>query len=62
MTVEEKKQLTADVEKMFKVDLLKQKLNELKKINEYKIILDEVDSVFEHFELLFNDNFKIKSG
>ncbi|WP_339020347.1 hypothetical protein [Spiroplasma endosymbiont of Atherix ibis] len=62
MTVENKKQLTSDVEKLFQIKLLKQKLNELKKVNEYKVILDEIDSVFEHFELLFNDNFEINSG
>ncbi|WP_339020759.1 hypothetical protein [Spiroplasma endosymbiont of Atherix ibis] len=61
LTVEHKKQLTSDVEKLFQVKLLKQKLNELKKVNEYKIILDEVDSVFEHIELIFNDNFEINS-
>ncbi|AUB31636.1 lipoprotein [Spiroplasma floricola] len=63
LTVENKKQLNNDVEKLFKVKLLEEKLNELKKVNKYKIILDEVTSVFEHVELIFdNDNFKINSG
>ncbi|AUB31759.1 lipoprotein [Spiroplasma floricola] len=62
LTNENKKQLTNDVEKLFKVKLLEEKLNELKKVNKYKIILDEVDSVFENVELVFNDNFQIKSG
>ncbi|AUB31592.1 lipoprotein [Spiroplasma floricola] len=62
LTVEEKKQFTNDVEKLFKAKLLKQQLNELKKVNKYKVILDDVDSVFEHVELLFNDNFEINSG
>ncbi len=62
LTVEHKKELTSDVEKLFQTKLLKQKLNELKKVNEYKIILDEEDSVFEHVELVFNDNFEINSG
>ncbi|WP_339020212.1 hypothetical protein [Spiroplasma endosymbiont of Atherix ibis] len=62
LTIENKKQLTNDVEKLFKVKLLKEKMNELKKINKYKVILDEVDSVFEHVELVFNDNFEINSG
>ncbi|AUB31347.1 lipoprotein [Spiroplasma floricola] len=62
LTTEEKKQFTNDVEKLFKTELLKKKLNDLKKVNEYKIILDEIDSVFEHVELVFNDNFEINSG
>ncbi|WP_339020275.1 lipoprotein [Spiroplasma endosymbiont of Atherix ibis] len=62
LTVEHKKQLTSDAERLFQNKLLKHKLNELKKVNEYKIILDEVDSVFEHIELLFNDIFEINLG
>ncbi|WP_339020383.1 hypothetical protein [Spiroplasma endosymbiont of Atherix ibis] len=62
LTIQNKQQLTNDVEKLFKVKLLEEKLNDLKKVNKYKIILDEVDSVFEHVELVFNDNFKINSG
>ncbi|WP_339021739.1 hypothetical protein [Spiroplasma endosymbiont of Atherix ibis] len=62
LTIEEKKQFTNDVEKLFKVKLLTEKLNKLKKLNKYKVILDEVDSLFEHVELLFNDNFEINSG
>ncbi len=33
LTVEHKKELTSDVEKLFQIKLLKQKLNELKKVN-----------------------------
>ncbi|AUB31804.1 hypothetical protein [Spiroplasma floricola] len=62
LTNENKKQLAIDIGKIFKINLLEEKLNELKKLNKYKIILDEVDSVFDHIELLFNDNFEINSG
>ncbi|AUB31751.1 lipoprotein [Spiroplasma floricola] len=62
LTSQNKQQLTNDVEKLFKVKLLEEKLNDFKKINKYKIILDEVESVFEHVELVFNDNFQINSG
>ncbi|AUB31246.1 lipoprotein [Spiroplasma floricola] len=63
LTAENKIQLTNDVQKLFKTKLLEEKLNTLKKVNKYKIILDEVDSVFDSINLLFdNNNFLINSG
>ncbi|AUB31755.1 hypothetical protein [Spiroplasma floricola] len=62
LTSQNKQQLTNDVEKLFKSKLLEEKLSDLKKVSKYKVILDEIDSVFEHVELIFNDNFQINSG
>ncbi|AUB31612.1 lipoprotein [Spiroplasma floricola] len=62
LTIENKKQLANDIEKLFKIKLLEEKLNDLKKINKYKIILSEISNVFESVELVFNDNFQINSG
>ncbi|AUB31748.1 lipoprotein [Spiroplasma floricola] len=62
LTIENKKQLTNDIEKLFNAKLLREKIDALKKVTKYKIILDEVSSVFEHVELVFNNNFQINSG
>ncbi|AUB31697.1 lipoprotein [Spiroplasma floricola] len=62
ITPENKKQIENDENLILRSKLLAEKLNELKKVNKYKVILDEVDSVFEGIEVIYNDNFKIKSG
>ncbi|WP_339020333.1 lipoprotein [Spiroplasma endosymbiont of Atherix ibis] len=62
ITFENKKQIENDENLILKSKLLAEKLNELKKVNKYKVILDEVDSLFDGVEIIFNDNFKIKSG
>ncbi|AUB31619.1 lipoprotein [Spiroplasma floricola] len=59
---ENKKQIENDINVILKTKLLEEKLNELKKVNKYKIILDEVDSIFKGVEVIYNDNFKIDSG
>ncbi|WP_339021727.1 hypothetical protein [Spiroplasma endosymbiont of Atherix ibis] len=62
ITQKNKNEINNDESKILKFDLLKQKLNELKKVNEYKIILDEVESVYDGFQTIFDNNFKIRSG
>ncbi|AUB31618.1 lipoprotein [Spiroplasma floricola] len=59
---ENKKEIENDINVILKAKLLEEKLNELKKVNKYKIILDEVDSIFKGVEVIYNDNFKIDSG
>ncbi|AUB31698.1 lipoprotein [Spiroplasma floricola] len=62
ITAENKKQIENDENLILRSKLLAEKLNELKKVNKYKVILDEVDSIFDGVEVIYNDNFKIKSG
>ncbi|AUB31591.1 lipoprotein [Spiroplasma floricola] len=62
ITAENKKQIENDENLILRSKLLAEKLNELKKVNRYKVILDDVDSIFDGIEVIYNDNFKIKSG
>ncbi|AUB31762.1 lipoprotein [Spiroplasma floricola] len=62
ITAKNKNEINSDESKILKLDLLAEKLNELKKVNEYKVILDSVDSVYNNFQVIFDNNFKIRSG
>ncbi|WP_339021215.1 hypothetical protein [Spiroplasma endosymbiont of Atherix ibis] len=62
ITLENKKQIENDENIILRSKLLEEKLNELKKVNKYKVILDEVFSIYDGIEIIYNDNFKIKSG
>ncbi|AUB31757.1 lipoprotein [Spiroplasma floricola] len=62
LTLKDKKDIEYDENLILNSTLLAQKLNELKKVNKYKVILDDIDSIFDGVEIIYNDNLKIKSG
>ncbi|AUB31758.1 hypothetical protein [Spiroplasma floricola] len=62
LTLKDKKDIENDENLILNSTLLAQKLNELKKVNKYKVILDDIDSIFDGVEIIYNDNLKIKSG
>ncbi|WP_339020171.1 lipoprotein [Spiroplasma endosymbiont of Atherix ibis] len=62
LTLKDKKDIDHDENIILSSKILAEKLNELKKINKYKIILDDIDSLFDGVEIIYNDNFEIKSG
>ncbi|AUB31752.1 lipoprotein [Spiroplasma floricola] len=62
LTLKDKKDIEYDENLILNSTLLAQKLNELKKVNKYKVILDDIDFIFDGVEIIYNDNLKIKSG
>ncbi|AUB31640.1 lipoprotein [Spiroplasma floricola] len=62
LTLKDKKDIEHDENLILNSTLLAQKLKELKKVNKYKVILDDIDSIFDGVEIIYNDNLKIKSG